>query len=69
MAGTLIVSCGNDNTKVINFKPIPDTEIPDKEGMTLKGVVFCNGKGVPDVVVSDGLDAFCALSMVNILSS
>lgn len=31
-----------------------NTNIPDKEGMTIKGVVYSNGKGVPDVVVSDG---------------
>lgn len=40
----------------MNINLAPDTEIPDKAGMTLKGVVFCNGKGVPDVVVSDGFE-------------
>ncbi|MEN8156804.1 MAG: calcineurin-like phosphoesterase family protein [Bacteroidota bacterium] len=33
-----------------------DLNIPDKEGMTIKGVVFCNGQGVPGVVVSDGYE-------------
>lgn len=41
---------------MMNINLAPDTEIPDKAGMTLKGVVFCNGKGVPDVVVSDGFE-------------
>lgn len=40
----------------MNINLAPDTEIPDKDGMTLKGVVFCNGKGVPNVVVSDGFE-------------
>jgi hypothetical protein len=30
------------------------TVIPDKPGMTLKGIVFCDGEGLPGVVVSDG---------------
>lgn len=41
---------------MMNINLAPDTEIPDKAGMTLKGVVFCNGKGVPYVVVSDGFE-------------
>lgn len=32
------------------------TGVPDKPGMTLKGIVFCDGKGVPGVVVSDGYE-------------
>ena len=32
-----------------------DQEVPDKEGMNLKGIVYCGGKGVPGVRVSDGL--------------
>ncbi|MDR2147341.1 MAG: calcineurin-like phosphoesterase family protein [Tannerella sp.] len=31
-----------------------NVDIPDREGMTVKGVVYSSGKGVPDVVVSDG---------------
>ena len=32
-----------------------DQEVPDKEGMNIKGIVFCGDKGVPGVRVSDGL--------------
>ncbi|WP_295939556.1 calcineurin-like phosphoesterase family protein [uncultured Alistipes sp.] len=32
-----------------------DLEVPDKEGMTVKGVVYCGDRGVPGVRVSDGL--------------
>ncbi|MFZ2287520.1 MAG: calcineurin-like phosphoesterase family protein [Bacteroidales bacterium] len=32
------------------------TGIPDKPGMTVKGIVFCDGEGVPGVVVSDGVE-------------
>lgn len=31
-------------------------EIPDKEGMNIKGAVFSNAVGVPNVVVSDGVE-------------
>ncbi|MCM4162335.1 MULTISPECIES: calcineurin-like phosphoesterase family protein [unclassified Arenibacter] len=33
---------------------IADTHIPDMEGMTVKGIVFSDGKGIPGVAVSDG---------------
>lgn len=33
-----------------------DTDIPDKEGMTVKGTVSCDGKGLAGVVVSDGIE-------------
>lgn len=32
------------------------TTIPDRPGMTVKGIVFCDGEGVPGVVVSDGYE-------------
>lgn len=35
---------------------VAETNIPDIEGMTIKGVVYCNGEGVPDVVISDGIE-------------
>ncbi len=35
---------------------IVNTGIPDKPGMTVKGIVFCDGEGVPGVVVSDGYE-------------
>lgn len=31
-----------------------DLNIPDIAGMTLKGVVYCENKPLPNVVVSDG---------------
>ncbi|GGH13448.1 metallophosphoesterase [Sphingobacterium alkalisoli] len=36
----------------VNFVFNPD--IPDQDGMTVKGTVFAAGKGIADVVVSDG---------------
>jgi hypothetical protein len=33
-----------------------NTGIPDKPGMTIKGIVYCDGEGVPGVVVSDGVE-------------
>ncbi|PQB03292.1 metallophosphoesterase [Polaribacter filamentus] len=38
------------------FNLIEDTNIPDINGMTVKGVIYSNGKGIPGVVVSDGLE-------------
>lgn len=35
---------------------VTDTTIPDKEGMTVKGIVSSDGKGVEGVVVSDGIE-------------
>ncbi|MBC9796833.1 calcineurin-like phosphoesterase C-terminal domain-containing protein [Sinomicrobium weinanense] len=33
-----------------------DTDLPDIEGMTVKGVVYSNGEGIPGVTVSDGYE-------------
>ena len=33
-----------------------NTDIPDKEGMTLKGIVYCGNSPVADVQVSDGVN-------------
>ena len=41
-------------TTTINI--ITDTSIPDKPGMTVKGIVFCDGEGIPGVTVSDGYE-------------
>ena len=35
---------------------VTNTEIPDIDGMTVKGVVYCNGQGISGVVVSDGYE-------------
>ena len=39
---------------IINI--IVDADLPDKEGMTVKGIVYSNGEGIPNVVVSDGVE-------------
>ncbi|WP_258101099.1 calcineurin-like phosphoesterase family protein [Marinoscillum pacificum] len=35
---------------------VSSTELPDKEGMTVKGVVYSSGVGIAGVVVSDGFE-------------
>ncbi len=35
---------------------IREVDIPDLPGMTIKGLVYCDGVGVPNVVVSDGYE-------------
>jgi hypothetical protein len=40
----------------LTINVIAGTTIPDKPGMTVKGIVFCDGEGVPGVVVSDGYE-------------
>ena len=39
---------------ILKFRRSLDLEIPDKEGMNVKGVVFCGSLPVAGVVVSDG---------------
>ena len=34
----------------------PNTSIPDISGKNIKGVIYCNGRGIPNVVVSDGVE-------------
>ena len=46
-------SCLLGETKLIVDKKV-DFNIPDIAGMTLKGVVYCGDKPLPDVAVSDG---------------
>lgn len=38
----------------VQLNVVADTAIPDREGMTVKGIVYSNGKGISGVVVSDG---------------
>lgn len=38
------------------FNIVANSNIPDVAGMTVKGVVYCNGLGIPGVVVSDGYE-------------
>lgn len=40
----------------LTLNVITSTTIPDKPGMTIKGIVYCDGEGVPGVVVSDGYE-------------
>jgi len=35
---------------------VANTDIPDIEGMTVKGVIYCNGAGIAGVTVSDGYE-------------
>ncbi len=54
----LTVKRGNESLLLGTFSinVIADTNIPDVAGKTVKGVVFCDGKGIPGVVVSDGYE-------------
>lgn len=63
MLAALMVSCSNGKDDGAAWKPgtggaAPevDFDVPDKDGMTVKGVVWdsSTGKAMPDVVVSDG---------------
>lgn len=40
----------------LNINLTSGVEVPDREGMTVKGVVECDGRGVAGVVVSDGFE-------------
>ncbi len=40
----------------LNINIVADSNIPNVAGMTVKGVVSCNGEGIPGVVVSDGIE-------------
>ena len=35
---------------------LADTDVPEKDGMTVRGIVYCDGAGVPGVTVSDGVE-------------
>lgn len=41
-------------TTVISIQAV--SNIPDVTGKNIKGIVYCNGKGIPNVVVSDGYE-------------
>lgn len=48
-----------DNSLVLGnilFHVIANTNIPDIAGKNIKGVVYCNGEGIANVVVSDGYE-------------
>ena len=61
------ITTGNYTLKVIRgensltlgrtlLNVVANTDVPDVAGMTVKGVVYCDGKGVGGVVVSDGYE-------------
>ncbi len=54
----LTVKRGSDSLGLgtLTVSVLTDTRIPDMPGMTLKGVVYCDGTGVQGVVVSDGVE-------------
>ena len=54
----LTVKRGDDSMVLgtVTVNVIANNTIPDKPGMTLKGVVSCDGEGVQGVVVSDGVE-------------
>jgi len=55
---SLTVKRGDDSMVLgtVTVNVIANNTIPDKPGMTLKGVVSCDGEGVQGVVVSDGVE-------------
>jgi hypothetical protein len=55
---TLTVKRGSDSMVLgtLTVNVTVSTVIPDIPGMTVKGVVYCDGEGVQGVVVSDGVE-------------
>ena len=55
---SIIISRGSQTRTLAsaNFIKIFNANITEKEGTTIKGSVFANGKGIPNVVVSDGVE-------------
>ena len=47
----VLLSCAKPGNTTPNHP-----SVPDQQGATVKGAVLCEGKGVPDVVVSDGYE-------------
>src|SRR5690606_29925375 len=52
----LVLSRGGETLPLgtLQLNLVTDMNIPDKEGMSVKGIVYCNGLGLAGVVVSDG---------------
>ncbi|WP_294082104.1 calcineurin-like phosphoesterase C-terminal domain-containing protein [Proteiniphilum sp. UBA5384] len=53
--GEQSLKCGSLSLTIVP-KTDGGNEIPDKEGMTVKGMVYSDGVGIPGVVVSDGIE-------------
>lgn len=54
-----LTGCSSDDGKASPAETVPPPttdNLPDREGMTVKGIVSCGGVGIPDVVVSDGYE-------------
>lgn len=53
---TITVKRGNETMLLGSFllNITLGMDIPDMPGMTIKGIVYCDGEGIPGVVVSDG---------------
>ncbi len=62
LVGGIVLSfvlSGCEGKQVPDTPPSPtplDTEVADKEGYTVKGLVTCGGKALPGVIVSDGVN-------------
>lgn len=60
VSGTYSVTLLRDGQKLalgsLNINMAPVADVPDKDGMSVKGLVYCDGKGVEGVVVSDGFE-------------
>lgn len=52
----ILVKRGNSQRQIgqTSISAVFNPNIPDKEGMTIKGSVYANGRGIANVVVSDG---------------
>lgn len=53
--GEQSIKCGSLLLNIIPGGGV-EIDIPDKEGMTVKGIVYSDGEGIPGVVVSDGIE-------------
>ncbi|MCX6333546.1 MAG: calcineurin-like phosphoesterase family protein [Bacteroidia bacterium] len=55
---TISVERGDESLALgtVTINVLANLDIPDISGMTVKGVVYCDGYGLPGVVVSDGFE-------------
>ena len=60
VSGSYFLSVTRNSTKLSLCKPavniVVNLSVPDVDGKTLKGVVYCNGEGIANVEVSDGIE-------------
>lgn len=59
-SGSYIITVRRDQSSIslgsTTINVVPAISVPDVDGMTLKGIVYSNGTGIPGVVVSDGYE-------------